>query len=64
MASAQSVNDLPYKNPKLSPNKHAKDLLSRLSIEDKILQLMAVWSGHPYKFDDAFLQILQREEKY
>ena len=59
----QSVNDFPYKNPSLSPDERAKDLLSRLSLEDKIPQLTAVWSGHPYKFDDAFFADTSKARK-
>ena len=46
----QSIN-YPYKNPNLSAEVRAKDLLERMNIEDKIPQLYADWVGRPYKFD-------------
>ena len=55
-AFAQQANLLPYKNPNLTPDERAKDLLSRMSLEDKIPQLIARWVGHPYKFDEAFFK--------
>jgi len=45
---------LPYKDAKLSPEVRAKDLLSRMSLEDKVPQLMAVWDGTPNRFNPAF----------
>ena len=51
---AQSNKTLPYKNSILSPEVRAKDLLSRMSMEDKIPQLMAVWDGSPIHFDNVF----------
>ena len=54
MAFAQSTKSLPYKDAKLSPEVRAKDLLSRMSLEDKIPQLMAVWDNQPIRFTSAF----------
>ena len=54
MAFAQSSKSLPYKDAKLSPEKRAKDLLSRMSPEDKIPQLIAVWDNQPNRFNSEF----------
>lgn len=47
----------PYKNPKLSPDVRAKDLLSKMTTDEKIAQLQCMWSKKPYvtlgKFDEA-----------
>ena len=51
---SQSTINLPYKDPKLSVEIRAKDLLSRMSLEDKIPQLMAVVDGNPIKFNKVF----------
>ncbi|MFP5040881.1 glycoside hydrolase family 3 N-terminal domain-containing protein [Parasediminibacterium sp. JCM 36343] len=50
----QQASSLKYKNAKLPPEARAKDLLGRMSLEDKVAQLYAEWSGHPYAFDEAF----------
>ncbi|MBC7720776.1 MAG: glycoside hydrolase family 3 protein, partial [Pedobacter sp.] len=54
IANAQSNKLLPYKNPSLSTEKRAKDLLSRMTIDEKVGQLMAVWDNNPDRFNDAF----------
>src|ERR1043165_6233139 len=38
---------LPYKNPELSIDARVKDLLSRMSIEEKVAQMMCLWSDRP-----------------
>lgn len=47
----------PYKNPKLSPDVRAKDLLTKMTIDEKIAQLQCMWSKKPYvtigKFNEA-----------
>jgi beta-glucosidase len=53
-AFAQSTKSLPYKDIKLSPEIRAKDLLGRMSLEDKIPQLIAVFDGHPNRFNKDF----------
>lgn len=35
---------LPYKNKALSPEQRAKDLLSRMTLDEKIMQLQCIWS--------------------
>ena len=42
---AQQV--LPYKNPKLSIDERVKDLLSRMTIEEKAAQMMCLWDQKP-----------------
>ncbi len=54
VGNGQQSIDYPYKNAKLTPEVRAKDLLGRMSMEDKIPQLYADWVGRPYKFDEAF----------
>jgi beta-glucosidase len=51
---AQSTKSLPYKDAKLSPELRAKDLLNRMTLEDKIPQLIAVWDNQPNRFNAAF----------
>lgn len=53
---SQKNDTLPYKSPELSSMERAKDLLNRLSLEEKACQLMAVWDGIPFPFDTAFLK--------
>ena len=47
----------PYKNPKLSPDERAKDLLKKMTTDEKIAQLQCMWNKSPYisagKFDEA-----------
>lgn len=52
---AQKVEKRIYKNVKLSPEMRSKDLLSRMSLDDKVNQLMAVMDGSPVRFDAKFL---------
>jgi beta-glucosidase len=44
-----------YKDAKMSSEQRAHDLLGRMSLEDKIMQLMAVMDGAPVRFDTKFL---------
>jgi beta-glucosidase len=53
---SQNKELLPYKNVKLNSSERAKDLLSRLNIEEKTCQLMAVWDGIPFPYDTNFLK--------
>src|ERR1035437_7102306 len=54
--NAQSNSKFPYKNAKLSASARAKDLLSRMSIDEKVYQLMATWDNNPVKFDQKFFE--------
>lgn len=47
VATAQNAA-LPYKNPKLSIDERVKDLLGRMTIEEKIGQITSVWQSKPY----------------
>ncbi len=38
---------LPYQNPKLSPEKRTKDLLSRMTLEEKAAQMVCIWRDRP-----------------
>src|SRR5262249_48217288 len=42
-----------YKNPRLSPKKRVKDLLSRMMLEEKAAQMMCVWNEKKDKLVDA-----------
>lgn len=52
---AQQVKTMTYKDSKLSPEVRSKDLLSRMSLDDKVNQLMAVMDGTPVRFSLEFL---------
>ena len=41
--NAMMAEKLPYKNPKLSPEERTKDLISRMTLEEKIAQLQCEW---------------------
>ena len=43
----------PYKNPALTPDRRAKDLLSRMSLEEKAAQMMCVWQMKSETLVDA-----------
>lgn len=50
----------PYKNPRLSPERRVKDLLARMTLEEKAAQMMCVWQekgkllvDEKGKFDEA-----------
>ena len=44
---------LPYRNPALSPEKRVKDLLSRMTLEEKAAQMFSVWQKKPETLVDA-----------
>ncbi len=47
-SSPQSKSKLlPYQNPKLSPEKRTKDLLSRMTLEEKAAQMVCIWRDRP-----------------
>ena len=43
----------PYKNPKLSADKRVRDLLARMTLEEKAAQMMCVWQEKSRKLVDA-----------
>src|SRR5581483_7078663 len=45
--SSGSSKLLPYRNPKLSPEKRARDLLSRMTLEEKAAQMVCIWRERP-----------------
>src|SRR5512143_2359108 len=45
-----------YKNPKLAVSARVSDLLSRMTIEEKVAQLMGLWKGGLEEFDEEFLK--------
>jgi beta-glucosidase len=46
----------PYKNPKLPVEKRVKDLLSKMTIEEKIAQLMGLWNGGVEDFKEEIFR--------
>jgi beta-glucosidase len=44
---------MPYRNPALSPEKRVKDLLSRMTLEEKAAQMLCVWQKKPQTLVDA-----------
>jgi beta-glucosidase len=44
---------LPYRNPRLSPEKRAKDLLSRMTLSEKAAQMLCIWQQKPQTLVDA-----------
>ena len=42
-----------YRNPALSPEKRAKDLLSRMTLEEKAAQMLCIWQKKPQTLVDA-----------
>ncbi|MEP6903524.1 MAG: glycoside hydrolase family 3 N-terminal domain-containing protein [Actinomycetota bacterium] len=42
---------MPYKNPQLSIDERVKDLLSRMTLEEKAAQLICLWNTKPQKLD-------------
>jgi beta-glucosidase len=53
--SKESIKDAAYKNPKLPVATRVKDLLSRMTLEEKVWQLMGLWNGGVEDFTDEFL---------
>jgi len=45
-----------YKNPKLAVSARVSNLLSRMTIEEKVAQLMGLWRGGLDEFDHEFLK--------
>ena len=54
-----------YKNAKLPVEKRVKDLLSKMTIEEKVAQLMGLWNGGVEDFkDEIFKDKAQMKEKF
>lgn len=50
-SSSKAQTVLPYKNPQLSIDERVKDLLGRMTLEEKAAQLICVWNTKPQKID-------------
>ena len=44
---SKAQTGLPFKNPNLSIDERVKDLLGRMTLEEKTAQMMCVWMGKP-----------------
>jgi len=51
--SARKSGVPPYRNPALSPEKRVKDLLSRMTLEEKAAQMLCVWQQKPQTLLDG-----------
>ncbi len=49
-----SLKDAPYKNAALPVDERVKDLLLRMTIEEKVAQLMGIWNGGVEDFKEEF----------
>jgi beta-glucosidase len=47
------VERLPYRNPSLPVTDRVRDLLSRMTLEEKVAQMRCIWSDKGEMFDDA-----------
>ena len=47
VAQGKSSNLLPYRNPKLPAERRVRDLLSRMTLEEKAAQMVCVWRERP-----------------
>ncbi|MBN2215208.1 MAG: glycoside hydrolase family 3 C-terminal domain-containing protein [Bacteroidales bacterium] len=54
-AGDKPLKNAPYKNPGLTVEKRVKDLLSHMTIEEKVAQLMGLWNGGVEDFTEEFL---------
>jgi beta-glucosidase len=54
---AESIEEdaIDYKNPKLPLNKRVADLLNRMTLEEKVAQLMGLWNGGVEDFKEEIL---------
>jgi beta-glucosidase len=51
--SVDRAHRLPYRDPALSPGKRVKDLLSRMTLEEKAAQMLCIWQKKPQTLVDA-----------
>ncbi len=47
VSKTSANNTLPYQNPQLSIDERVKDLLGRMTLEEKVAQMMCLWMGKP-----------------
>src|SRR3974390_1367042 len=52
-SGASKSRVLPYRNPVLSAEKRVKDLLSRMTLEEKAAQMLCIWQKKPQTLVDA-----------
>ncbi len=52
--NSNSLKDAPYKNAALPADDRVKDLLARMTIEEKVAQLMGIWNGGVEDFKEEF----------
>ncbi|MFZ0732442.1 MAG: glycoside hydrolase family 3 N-terminal domain-containing protein [Candidatus Sulfotelmatobacter sp.] len=50
---AKKLSVKPYRNAALSPEKRVKDLLSRMTLEEKAAQMLCIWQKKPQTLVDA-----------
>jgi beta-glucosidase len=53
--AGQTLQKAPYKNPKLAVSARVKDLLARMTVDEKVAQLMGLWNGGVDDFNNEFL---------
>ena len=51
--AARKASLVPYRNPALSAEKRVKDLLSRMTLEEKAAQMLCIWQKKPQTLVDA-----------
>jgi beta-glucosidase len=51
-----------YKNKNLSPEERTKDLLSRMTVDEKIMQLQCMWSQKPTVFTNGDFDLSKAEK--
>lgn len=51
--AASKAGVLPYRDPAISAEKRVKDLLSRMSLEEKAAQMLCIWQQKPKTLVDA-----------
>ena len=52
-SSSKSASSPEYKNPRLSADRRVRDLLARMTLEEKAAQMMCVWQEKAQKLVDA-----------
>jgi beta-glucosidase len=53
------AQQLPYKNKNLSPEERTKDLLSRMTVDEKIMQLQCIWQTKPTVFTNGDFDLVK-----
>lgn len=51
-----SMKNAPYKNPELTVGKRVEDLLPRMTLDEKVNQLMGIWNGGVEDFKEEILK--------